>query len=305
MNQFKLNLYEACRQEFVLPEEYLHLPGNYTVKRIKRLRIVNDFLNLFHYLHYGGNKSIGPITRAYGLYNGGELLGVIVYNPPGSPAIPMSLFGRNYEVAEFRQGTLAISRLAVSPKAPFNATGYLISSSLKLIWEDNLERERENKVPFRTIVTFADTLCHTGTVYRAQNAWYAGVSPGSGLGGFYNPETGEIRHVRQGKVTLKLKDCPAGWLPYKASDKLKYLFFLGGRRIKLETMSKLSSEVKFLCKVGTFSVFKEGKITRLSDERSYEDVYRLYGRGRNDNKMKMIQYSDYLEHSGLVRNVGE
>lgn len=210
MGQLQFNLYDAVDREFVLPDEVLNLKTtNAEVKRIRKLNIVDSFLNEFHYLHSGDTfKSLSVITRAYGLYVGGMLAGVIVYNPPGSKSTLEFLFRGEREQSSLRQGTLALSRLVAHPDAPFNATGYLISQSLKCLWEDNRERVREGKAPFRAVISFAESTFHTGTVYRVQNAWYAGLSRGSSLGGFYNPVTGHVINTRQGKMIVLKDICP-------------------------------------------------------------------------------------------------
>jgi len=294
LEQLQFNLYDACREEFVIPDKVLNLgTSNASVKRIRKMDIVNKFLNEHHYLHAGDKeKSIAVITRAYGLYLGGSLASLVVYNAPGSSSIPEYIFGKDTEEAPLRQGTLAMSRLVTCPDAPFNSTGYLISRSLKMIWEDNIERKKDFKPIYRCICTFADTLFHTGTVYRAQNAWFSGISYGSSLGGFYNEETGDIRNVRQGKRTLTLKDCPPGWKPFRASDKLRYLFFLGNKGEQLQTMRQLNNEVKLQCKIDNFSVLKEGRIVKPTEHRSYENVYHLTSnRGTN----RVGRYIDYLQ----------
>lgn len=295
MDQLQFNLHEACRRDFVLPERVLCIgTSNVEVIRLRKVGVVNRFLNAYHYLHSGDVfKGIGPITRAYGLFLGGELAGIVVYNPPGSPATGEFLFGKSAKNAMLKQGTLALSRLCVHPDAPFNTTGYLITESLRLLWEDNQERINKFSAPFRTVISFADTILHhSGTVYRSQNAWFAGIYRGHSLGGFFHPETGHVIHVRQGGKTLTKKDCPSGYLPFTASAKLRYLFFLGDKRNKLNTMRQLNENVKFQCKVDNFSVYKEGRMVKLSDTRSYEDVYNIFGNAgpNKDNR----RYADYL-----------
>lgn len=294
IEQYSLNLYEACREEFVIPDSALDLGiSNVEVKRIRKIEIVDRFLNQFHYLHTSSVfKSIGVITRSYGLYLGGELAGVVVFNPPGSKGSGEFLFGAGYSCAMQRQGTLALSRLVAHPEVPFNGTGYLISQALRMIPQDNDERIRANKAPFTTVVTYADTLFHSGTVYRAQNAWYAGMAINNGLGGFFNPVTGHCINVRQGARTLLKKNCPQGYVPFKASPKVRYLFFLGNRRQKLETMRMLQKQVKLLCKVGKYSVFKEGRLVDLAENRSYEEVYQYFGKIGTTKAHK--RYADYL-----------
>lgn len=292
MSQLGLSLYQACRREFVLPADCL-MASNAEVKRIRKLKEIDDFLNQHHYLHSGtGQKSVGVITRAYGLFIGGMLAGVTVYNPPSTRSIPEYLFGKSYDSAELCQGTLAMSRLVCHPDIPFNSSGFLISHSLRLIREDNQERIAVGKPIFRTVITFADTLFHSGAVYRGVNAWFAGVSDGGGhLGGFYHPETGNYIHVRQGRKTLRLKDCPPGFKPFKASPKLRYLFFTGSKKDQLNTMRRLDPQVKFLCKLEQFSVLKEGRLAKLSDTRSYEEVYRMCGARGTE---RAGRYADYL-----------
>lgn len=293
IEQPSLNLYDACREDFILPDNCLNIgTSNVEIKRIRTLKTVDNFLNDYHYLHSGDNrKSVAVITRAYGLYLGGDLAGVAVYNPPGSKAIVEYIFGRGSKETDLRRGTLALSRLVTHPDAPFNATGYLISQSLKMLREDNRERLNLSKAPYNTIITFADTLFHTGTTYRAVNAWYYGKSQGGGLGGFYNPETGDIIHVRQGKTTLNAGNCPSGWKPLKLTPKLRYIFFVGTKREQLSTMRRLDEQVKFSMRIGSLSVLRNGRLAKLSDKRCYDEVYKLFG-GRGTNHAG--RYINYL-----------
>ena len=298
--QLGFTLYDSVRSEFIPPEDSLDLgTTNADVKRIQRLDEVNLFLNQYHYLHGGqAFKSIGTITRCYGLYLGGELAAVVVYNPPAVGVEDFLYSDEIHEAYLYKKGVLAMTRLTAAPDAPFNSTGFLISKSLKLIWLDNKERERDNRPLYKTVITFADTMFHSGTTYRAQNAWYAGISKGEGLGGFYNPETGDYINTRQGARTLTRKDCPEGWLPFTRSDKLRYLFFLGGQKEQLRTMRKLGEKVKVLCKLDQFSVFEEGRIVGAVQEagvriaRSYDEVYQRYG--KRGTEIVHGRYTDYL-----------
>lgn len=284
--QLQFSLYEACRAEFTLPDNVFRLSNNVEVKRIRKLKEVDEFLSKYHYLHSGqSRKSIAVITRAYGLYWGGQIAGIIVFNPPGSSAISKSMFDpAAYEYGEYINSVLAMSRLVTVDELPFNGTGYLISKALKLLWQDNVERRNDNKAEYKTVVTFADTAHHSGTVYRSQNAWYCGTTKSGNFGGIYNPSTGEIRHVRQGSRNLNRNEIPEGWTRQANTEKLKYLFFLGDKKEKLKTMRRLHDNTKMLCKVGSYSVFERGKIIGVNQEagiktsQSYEEVYQLVGR---------------------------
>ena len=278
-SQLSFSLNEVITREYIPPTNALRLAtSNVEVKRIRKMKELVDFCSKYHYLHQGeGIKPKGIVfSRAYGLYLGGDLAGVAIYNAPGSSAVEKNLFS-DYE---YQKGTLALTRLCCHPDAPFNSESHLIGQSIKLLAEDNRDRIADHKPIYKTIITYADygLLKHTGTIYRSINAWYTGTTKDKSLAGFHNPTTGEIISARQGNKTLGRKDCPEGFEPFGGTTKFKYLMFIGNPKMQLDTMRHLNDDIKFRSKYDEFYVWKEGNLLRPSDKRSYDDIYNLVGR---------------------------
>lgn len=279
MSQLILNLDGAIREEFVPPANSLRLnTSNVEVKRFRKgqSQDLSNFCSRYHYLHKGDNPKQVIYSRAYGLYLGGELAGVAVYNVPGSSAVEKSIF----EDYEYQKGTLALTRLCCSPDAPFNSESHLLSQSIRLLEQDNRERLEAFKPSYKTVVTYADYggLNHTGTIYRSMNAWFIGATKPKALAGFRHKETGEIISIRQGKNTLTKEEAPEGFEPFDRTQKFKYLLFIGGNKEQLNTMRNLKEEVKFRSRFGEFYAWTKGRLLQPSDTRAYDEIYNLAGR---------------------------
>lgn len=112
------------------------------------------FITTWHYLH-----SIGPYIKSFGLFDKtNTLVGVVVYGK--TPNInPIKLKDNNY-----KSEILVLTRLCILPNQPKNAASFLIANSLKLLDK-------------KLIITYADPVHnHTGTVYKACNAIYLGLT---------------------------------------------------------------------------------------------------------------------------------
>lgn len=188
-----------------------------------------------------------------------------------------------------------------------------------MLWEDNDVRYREGKNPFRIVLTYADMNVGTsGACYRATGAWYAGLTDAGSFGGIMNPLTGEHRHVRQGSRSLRRKDIPEGWIPFKKSPKLKYLYFLGEKKEQLKTMRRIKNSIKLQCRIGEYKAKADGHIVSsdiynsfessstvgalkesgLRVDQCYESVYQLFG-GRGTGKVKR-RYIDHLVPASTI-----
>jgi hypothetical protein len=108
-------------------------------------------------IHYA--KRIPSISYAFGLFVDGDLEGVITYGTPASPTLRAGLCG-----AEYAHLVLELNRLCLKNNIK-NHASYLVARSLKMLPRP------------RIIVSFADTeQGHVGTVYRAANFVYCGLS---------------------------------------------------------------------------------------------------------------------------------
>lgn len=141
------------------------LKADYTVFDADKLLSV-AMIEQFHY------SRSAPRMAAYrhGLYrkdNKDVLLGVAWWCPTT----------REASIATFPEGdwkrVMALSRLVILPHVPTNAASMLMSRSIKLIKQDGR---------FDCLVTYADTFKeHTGSIYRATNWEYMGVTKPTGV----------------------------------------------------------------------------------------------------------------------------
>lgn len=107
-----------------------------------------------HYLH---RKA--PCSQAFGLFRGGQCVGVVTYGTPSSAPLRRGLAGD-----ENTHNILELTRLWVCDSVPKNGESYLIGNTVR-----HCRKE--------IIVSFADTAQdHIGTVYQATNWLYTGLS---------------------------------------------------------------------------------------------------------------------------------
>jgi hypothetical protein len=115
----------------------------------------------FHYL--GSKRFIGQYC--FGLYIESELQGAVVYSPLSVPNSATSAFGLprgNYP--EF----VEMSRLVLNPNLNGGNFGsYLIARSLKEL----------KRLGIKSVISYADSSRHVGSVYQAANFTYHGLSP--------------------------------------------------------------------------------------------------------------------------------
>ncbi len=104
-----------------------------------------------HYL-----RRAPPVSYAFGLYSGGELVGVCTFGVPPSRHLQKSA------CPERPEAVIELNRLWVDDAMPRNTESWFVSRALKLL-------------PPLIVVSYADTAAgHAGYVYRALNFRYAG-----------------------------------------------------------------------------------------------------------------------------------
>lgn len=104
-----------------------------------------------HYMH---RKPV--VSRAFGLYEDGELVGVCVYGTPASRHLQLGAYPSD------PGKVLELNRLWVDDRMPKNTESWFVSRTLRQLDQ-------------RMIVSYADTAQgHVGYVYRALNFYYAG-----------------------------------------------------------------------------------------------------------------------------------
>ena len=106
--------------------------------------------------HYA--RRVCPISYAFGLYNGVQLVGVCTFGVPASPTLRNSICGQE-EMSYVHE----LNRLVVD-KQPRNVLSWFVAECLR-------------RLPPMIVVSFADTeQGHHGYIYQATNWIYTGLS---------------------------------------------------------------------------------------------------------------------------------
>lgn len=148
------------------------MKSHYYIDKISKKQ-ADDLILKYHYL-----KDISKDYKSgynYGLFekndfcplNIGGAKGAIVFTGLPVPEIAQGAFGleRNEQ-----QGLFELSRLCIHPEtqsAEYNITSWFVSRSIKQLRKDT-------KV--KAIISYADTDFHSGTIYRACNFQYCGLT---------------------------------------------------------------------------------------------------------------------------------
>lgn len=107
--------------------------------------------------HYA--RRLCPISYAFGLYESGELCGVVTYGMPASPFLCFGICGEKY-----RQNVIELNRLVVESDNK-NASSILVGQSLKMLPTPMI------------VVSYADTaMGHVGYTYQATNFIFTGTT---------------------------------------------------------------------------------------------------------------------------------
>lgn len=120
------------------------------------------FLSRYHYLGTKGFRS----SQIYGMYDNVMLLGVCVFHGVSAPETVVGAFGLQRTEQD---GIWELGRLAMHPTLNgSNYTSWFVSRALKQLQKDD---------NVRAVVSYADTSAgHLGSIYRATNAFYCGVT---------------------------------------------------------------------------------------------------------------------------------
>jgi hypothetical protein len=128
---------------------------DYTIKPIAS-KDANEMVVESHYLHRRASTMF-----AYGLFDGEEMIGCVIYGKPASPSLCVGVCG-----VEESSKVLELTRLWIKDGTPKNTESYLIGRSLRL-----LPKEKD------IIVSYAEIGAgHIGIVYQATNWIYTGMS---------------------------------------------------------------------------------------------------------------------------------
>lgn len=183
------------------------------VEQIDRER-AKPFIEGIHYSRIFPNN----IVYSFGLYEDGELIGVVTYGIPASPTLCIGLAGK-----ENRDRVLELNRLAIKPnRGGKNQASFLVSHSLKML-------------PNRTfVVSYADTgWGHVGYVYQATNFLYTGMS--AKRVDTYQPEGKHSRNYDKNNHSD---------LHQTRNPKHRYVYLVGNKREKKEMLKELRYPIK-------------------------------------------------------------
>ena len=145
---------------------------DYTIDRVTKSEAA-DLLLRFHYL-----KDISKTFKSgynYGLYkknefcplNIGGIQGVCIFTGLPVPEIAKGAFGLERHEQD---GLFELSRLCIHPttqQSEYNITSWFVSKAIRRL-------RKETNV--RGIISYADSDHHSGTIYRACNFRYCGLS---------------------------------------------------------------------------------------------------------------------------------
>jgi hypothetical protein len=130
-------------------------PRDYELRAIEG-RTANEFQMVGHYLHRKAQAMF-----AYGMFDGEEMIGCVIFGKPASRALCVGLCG-----VEEARNVLELTRLWIKDGTPKNTESRLIGFGLR-----SLPRE------YDIIVSYAEIGAgHIGVVYQATNWIYTGMS---------------------------------------------------------------------------------------------------------------------------------
>jgi hypothetical protein len=191
-----------------------------TGKRANQLTIAN---------HYLGRQA--STMFAFGLFDGLELIGTIIYGKPASPSLCKGVCG-----PEESPQVIELTRLWIADGTPKNTESYLIGRTLKML-------PKEHDI----IVSYAEIGAgHVGTVYQATNWIYTGLSDRH-VEWRLDGEIGQhTRHLfdEHGGVKLAKEVYGDRLQRHERGRKHRYIFFTGSKSRRAELKRKLRYAVQ-------------------------------------------------------------
>jgi hypothetical protein len=148
------------------------MKSDFYVDRITKKQ-ADELILKYHYLKdiskgYKSGKNFGLFKKNdFSPLNIGPLLGTVIFTNLPVPEIVKGAFGleRNQQ-----QGLFELSRLCIHPdtqKEEYNITSWFVSRAIKQLRKDT---------EVRAIISYADSDFHSGTIYRACNFQYCGLT---------------------------------------------------------------------------------------------------------------------------------
>lgn len=180
-----------------------------------------------HYLHRRASA-----MYCYGLFDGEEMIGCVVYGKPASNALCKGVCG-----PEEAEKVIELTRLWIQDGTPKNTESYLIGRSLRL-----LPKDRD------IIVSYAEIQAgHVGTVYQATNWIYTGMSDRHVEWRLDGQNGNHSRHLfdQHGGVNGAKEYYGARLQRHERPRKHRYIFFnTSSKKRRKELANKLRYEVQ-------------------------------------------------------------
>ena len=160
--------------------------------------------------------------HAFGLYENGQLVGVVTYGIPASPALCMGICGKEYS-----DKVLELNRVCLLDNTKIQAS-FLVANSIKLLPKPTI------------VVSYADTgKGHVGYVYQATNFIYTGLSANRVDWTVKGLEHKHSKTLSDGMTLESIKEKYGDDFYYtERSRKHRYIYFHGDKRQK-KTMKNL------------------------------------------------------------------
>ncbi len=176
--------------------------------------------------HYA--KRIPQIMFAFGLYEENQLIGVVTYGIPASPALCMGICGK-----EYADKVLELNRVCLMNNDK-NQASFLVANSIKLLPKPTI------------IVSYADTgKGHVGYVYQATNFLYTGLSANRVDWTVKGLEHKHSKTLSDGMTLESIKEKYGDDFYYtERSRKHRYIYFHGNKTQKKAMNNLLKYEVK-------------------------------------------------------------
>lgn len=182
-------------------------------------------------MHYA--KRWPSISYRFGLFDSGELVGVVTYGTPSSSSLRVGIAGNKY-----KNNILELNRLCLKYNKK-NEASYLVGNSIKLLPHDKI------------IVSYADTKQnHIGTVYQATNFIYTGLSEKRtdwkvrGLERLHGQTIADkVRGSQYRKIDAIKQRYGDRFYLEDRPRKHRYITFTGNKRFKKKAMNALRYDV--------------------------------------------------------------
>lgn len=193
---------------------------DYIIKRIST-KEAKEYIHNNHYSHGSHN---GP-SPCYGLFDGDELIGAMMFATPCSENVRSSIFGE-----EYKDHVTELHRLHILDCTPKNTESWFIARCLKQLKID--------KPQIWAVLSFSDaTEGHDGTIYKATNAYRLGST---GKVTFYRDKDDRLRHPRQNGVNITKEMAKEnGWIAEKRDAKNRYMWLLADDKRHKKELIKL------------------------------------------------------------------